>query len=102
MGRFQEAVSELQKFKPTPGTFSADARGYDRLMSAIAPEISFGSRLALTSALLGDRDKTFEHLEQGFAVEDGDLTFSLRYPAYDPYRSDPRYADLMRRLGLPQ
>ena len=102
MGRFAEAVSELQKFRPIPGSFSADAHGYDQLMHAIAPELGYGSPLALTAALLGDRDKTFEHLEQGFAVEDGDLTFSIRYPAYDPYRSDPRYADLMRRLGLPQ
>ena len=101
MGRFAEAVSELQKFRPRPGTFSPDARGYDQLMRA-RPDLSFGSPLALTAALLGDRDKTFEYLEKAADIEDGDLTFSIRYPAYDPYRSDPRYADLMRRLDLPQ
>ena len=44
MGRFAEAVSELQKFRPTPGTFSADARGYDRLMHARAPGFDLPSR----------------------------------------------------------
>jgi len=102
MGRFAEAVSELQKFKPTPGTFSADARGYDQLMHFTGRALSFGSPLALTAALLGDRDRAFEQLGKAADIEDGDLTFSIRYPAYDPYRADPRYADLMRRLGLPQ
>jgi hypothetical protein len=30
------------------------------------------------------------------------LLFVIRYPALDPIRSDPRYADLMCRLGLPE
>jgi hypothetical protein len=33
---------------------------------------------------------------------DDELIFCIRYPALDSIRSDPRYADLMRRLGLPE
>jgi hypothetical protein len=38
---------------------------------------------------MGDRDKTFEYLEKAYAEEDGDLILHLRYPAFDPIRSDP-------------
>jgi hypothetical protein len=53
-------------------------------------------------AVLRDRDKTFEYLEKAYAIEDGDLEQSLRNPAMDSVRSDSRYGDLMRRLGLPE
>ena len=33
-GRFAEALSELQKFRPAPGSFSSDAKGYLALLLA--------------------------------------------------------------------
>jgi hypothetical protein len=60
------------------------------------------SALALSYAILNDRDRAFEYLEKAYQIQDSDLILSLRFPAFDPIRSDPRYADLMRRLGLPQ
>ena len=35
-------------------------------------------------------------------MEDGDLIQTLRLPALDPRRQDPRYKDIMLRLGLPE
>jgi tetratricopeptide (TPR) repeat protein len=104
-GRFAEAVSELRKFDPSiPGSFSADAQGYNKLELAIcsARDAPAPSSVAVTYALLHDRDKTFEYLEKAYAIDDGDLEQSLRSPAMDSVRSDPRYSDLMRRLGLPE
>jgi eukaryotic-like serine/threonine-protein kinase len=101
-GRFAEAVSELQKVAPTPGSFTADAQGYNKLLLATASRNFNDPAVALSFALMGNRDKAFEYLEKAFAAEDGDLILSLRYPALDPIRSDPRYASLMRRLGLPE
>jgi hypothetical protein len=56
----------------------------------------------MTFALSGDRNKAFEHLEKAFSGQDSNLLLCIRFPALDPLRSDPRYADLMHRLGLPE
>jgi hypothetical protein len=40
-------------------------------------------------------------LERGYAERDGFLV-SLKDPEWDSLRSDPRFKDLVRRLGLPQ
>ncbi|MGA6984685.1 MAG: protein kinase [Terriglobales bacterium] len=102
-GRFAEAVSELQKFDPSiHGSFSADAQGYNKLVLASFSIRNNPSSVAVSYALLRDRDKTFEYLEKAYAMEDGDLEQSLRNPAMDSVRSDPRYGELMRRLGLPE
>jgi hypothetical protein len=58
--------------------------------------------IAVSFALLGNRDKTFQYLEKGFSEEYDEIIFCIRYPALDSIRPDPRYADLMRRLGLPE
>jgi eukaryotic-like serine/threonine-protein kinase len=104
-GRFGEAIAEGQKITNTPGTFSSDADGYLKMSLAVAGgkwAVANPSDEALPCMLAGDRNKAFEYLEKGYAIEDDDVALIVRYPALDPLRSDPRYADLMRRLGLPQ
>jgi len=51
---------------------------------------------------LGDKDKAFVELEKSFN-ERGYYVPLLRVdPLMDPLRDDARFADLMRRVGLPQ
>jgi eukaryotic-like serine/threonine-protein kinase len=104
-GRFGEAIAEGQKVTNTPGNFSPNAEGFLKLSFAVDggkwAEAS-PSDVALAFVLAGDRNKALESLEKGYAIEDDDLVLILRYPALDPLRSDPRYADLMRKIGLPQ
>jgi serine/threonine protein kinase/Tfp pilus assembly protein PilF len=102
MGRFAEAESEFQKYISVPGSWSADAQGYTRLMLAVPPENDTVSGIAVGFGLTGDRNKAFEFLEKAFADQDDELIFCIRYPALDSLRSDPRYADLTRRMGLPE
>ena len=100
-GRFSEAVTEFHKALSKPTTVTDDAKGYLRLMSTLEGTDRSGA-VAVASALAGDKDQAFENLEKAYADGDNELLICIRYPALDPLRSDPRYADLMRRFGLPQ
>jgi tetratricopeptide (TPR) repeat protein len=58
------------------------------------------SEIATLYAALGDHEKAFAALEKAFAERDLQLRFMRVDPGYDPIRNDPRFADLLRRLGL--
>jgi TolB-like protein/Tfp pilus assembly protein PilF/predicted Ser/Thr protein kinase len=50
---------------------------------------------------LGDKDKAFEWLEKSYADRSINMADSLKTsPIFDPLRSDPRFADLLRRMNL--
>jgi tetratricopeptide (TPR) repeat protein len=56
--------------------------------------------LAIVHAGLGDKDQAFEWLERAFEKRAVDL-FTLKVePMFDSLRSDPRFEDLLRRVGL--
>ena len=100
MGRYAEALSELQKTGAVKGTWSADAHGYLKLMLSV--KFAAPTNIAVSYALAGDRDKAFEYLDKAYAEEDSELMACIRFPAFDSLHSAPRYAELMKRLGLPQ
>ena len=52
-------------------------------------------------ALLGEKDAAFANLEKAAAEGQSIDNFKLD-PTLDPLRSDRRFADLLRRIGLPQ
>jgi TolB-like protein/DNA-binding winged helix-turn-helix (wHTH) protein/Flp pilus assembly protein TadD len=60
---------------------------------------SHGSEIAVIYAALGDKDQAMNWLEKGF--EERFNPGVLLRPGFDPLRSDPRFEDLMRRVGLP-
>ncbi len=57
--------------------------------------------VAAIPAALGDRDRAFARLEKAVEERSHGLTFLLVDPGVDPLRSDPRFDDLLRRVGLP-
>jgi hypothetical protein len=87
---------------PKPHSESADANAYrESILSSFAPEdADTASAIAVACAISGQRDQAFQYLEKAYAAENHELLWVIRFPALDPLRSDPRYADLMRRLGL--
>jgi hypothetical protein len=57
--------------------------------------------IALVYAGLREKDQAFAWLEKAYAVRDKGLTFLKVDPCVDPLRSDPRFQNLLRRVGLP-
>ena len=53
-------------------------------------------------ARLGEKDAAFEWLEKAYAAHDDQMVRLKEELGYDNLRSDLRYADLLRRVGLPQ
>jgi serine/threonine protein kinase/tetratricopeptide (TPR) repeat protein len=50
---------------------------------------------------LRNKDRAFESLEKSYRQHSGNLAYLKPDPFWDDLRSDPRYADLLRRMGLP-
>jgi len=49
---------------------------------------------------LGENEEAFAWLEQAYKEQSNMLQFVKVHPYFDPLRSDPRFADLVRRVGL--
>jgi hypothetical protein len=65
------------------------------------------ANLAMAYTILGDLDRAFYWLEQALMHRemtsfDEGVFYLGAEPLYDPLRSDPRFEDLLRRVGLPQ
>ena len=52
-------------------------------------------------AALGERDHAFAWLEKAYQDRHPFMTLIGAEPVFDSLRSDPRFADLVRRIGLP-
>jgi tetratricopeptide (TPR) repeat protein len=119
-GMYSEAVAEYLKEETLIGTSEKDVSALKDAYSSsgirgfmlkyieqfIALRARNGQGLTLAIAVLysrlGDRDRCFEWLEKGYAEHDNSLINLRQELAFDNVRSDPRYADLLRRIGLPQ
>ena len=58
--------------------------------------------IAVIYSGLGQKDEAFAWLDKAYAEHHPYLTLLKVEPVFDRLRSDPRFAELMRRVGLPQ
>jgi len=115
-GMNAEATAELEKTKPFKeeriyirqtaylyARMGKNAEARRALAKSLSlsqgKQISWGS-VALTYAALGDKDKTFLWLEKAYAAKSSFVTTLKFWSVFDAIRSDPRFADLVRRVGL--
>jgi len=113
--RYAEAIAELTKAIKLSGgspAFIANlARAYvasgkrsealkllNDLKKSSNPSYSNAAEIAVIYASLGDTDQAMNWLEKGYQ-ERFNPGVLLR-PGFDPLRSDPRFQDLVRRIGL--
>jgi len=71
----------------------------ENLKKRASPSYSYAAEIAMIYASFGDKDQAMNWLEKGF-----DQRFNpgvLLRPGFDPLRANPRFQDLVLRVGLP-
>ena len=58
--------------------------------------------IAMIYCRLGDKERAFEFLEQGYQERTRGLVYLQVEPQYDPIRSDPRFQDMLARMNFPK
>jgi len=72
----------------------------DELKARSGRDYFFPARLAAIDVALGNNDEAFALLDKALEERDISVTFIKVEPQFDPVRSDPRFKDLLRRVGL--
>ncbi len=118
-GLYPEAISEAEKAASYSGRTPRYVAGVGHALAAagkrteahnIIDELAQTSKSVNVSpsyfagiySMLGERDQAFEWLEKAYQVRDYQLTPIMIDPVFGSIRSDPRYTDLLRRMGLRQ
>ena len=71
-----------------------------RLEEASRQQYMRSEVLAMGHAAIGDFDRAFTALERAYQARSSGLIYLHLDPGFMPLRADPRYADLVRRIGL--
>jgi tetratricopeptide (TPR) repeat protein len=121
-GQIGQAEKAAQEFLIADDMFGLDAKKVAQLKDAIAKSGARGYwrrsiesyresaksgyvppvLVAEACVRVGDKECVFEWLEKGFEERD-DLMINLKVePLFDGLRSDPRFQDLVHRVGIPQ
>jgi len=117
-GRFDEAIRELKEGITLSGGSRTiiGALGYayaragrrdearrvlQELMAQSSGRYVSPYNIALIFAGLGDNNRAFEWLERAYQTRASRLGWLAVLPEFDPLRPDPRFNDLLRRIGLP-
>jgi tetratricopeptide (TPR) repeat protein len=114
-GRYDEGISELLRARELSGGGMTGLLGHayaragkkdaalktiDELAQPSAGSYASPYHLALVYAGLGETENTLDLLEQAYAERSLFLAWLNVEPMFDSIRSDPRFADLVKRIGL--
>jgi serine/threonine protein kinase/tetratricopeptide (TPR) repeat protein len=108
-GDYRNAAAERAKYSPVfVAPPAPDQQSFARAqLKEIEAEAAAGNKWAAWNSahawtMLSEKDKAFAALQQSCAEEDDLEPAFVRSPAFDSLHSDPRWAALMKCLGLPQ
>jgi hypothetical protein len=65
-----------------------------------AGDLPFASQIAAIHAALGEKEPALEWLQRSFLAHEGALTWIKIDPRFDPLRGEPRFKEIVRRMGL--
>ena len=112
-GKFSESIAEFLKSGAGPDSLGHlgntyaragridDARKTITKLEQHVEKNGVGRyEIALVYAGLGNKQQAFRWLEEAYAAHDVGLLYLKIDPCLDPLRSDPRFDDLVRRVGL--
>jgi len=92
-----EAADDMRDAFTTGGWAGFIRRGRERSGGAGSPY-----RLARNYLQLGDKEEAFRQLNRAFDVRDPQLIRLKVEPLFDGIRDDPRYDELVRKVGFPE
>ncbi len=112
-GRYAEAISEFIKSGNGPDSLGHLGNAYARAGKSAAARKTIAQlqenvrrngvgryEIALVYAGLGDKQEAFSWLEEAYNAHDVGLLYLKIDPCLDTLRSDARFDDLVRRVGL--
>ncbi len=100
LGGFPEASGALGHVYATSGKRSEAIKALEELQVMSKQKYVSPLDLAILYTGLGDKEQAFEQLEKAYEDRSGWLINLKVEPRFDPLRTDPRFADMLRRIGL--
>jgi len=101
-GARPELINSLRRTYETEGWKGYWQKSLDQDLERANREYVSFYDIALDYALLADKAQAFRYLEKAYADHEGLLTWIKAERNFDILHSDPRFQDLLRRVGLPQ
>jgi TolB-like protein/Tfp pilus assembly protein PilF len=101
MGDVVHATGHLGNAYARMGDTAAARQTITRIEAYAAQHGEGDYEVALVYAGLGEKDQAFAWLDKAYRMRDKGLTYLKIDPCMDPLRSDPRFNDLLHRVGFP-
>ncbi|MGA8609209.1 MAG: tetratricopeptide repeat protein [Candidatus Sulfotelmatobacter sp.] len=97
-----ERASAMEQGFRSAGWNGALRKGIEVSLAQRKTGSSSAYGIAQLYAELGEKDQAFHWLNTAFQEHDDSLVALKTDSSFDPIRSDPRFAELVRKVGLPQ
>jgi serine/threonine protein kinase/tetratricopeptide (TPR) repeat protein len=117
-GMFDQAIAEARKARELPGHSSSAPTGFlgfalarsgkhsearallEEALNSAREQYVSGYTIALVYNGLGEHDQAIAWLEKGYQNREPRMTFLKVEPKWNNLRADPRFQDLLRRVGF--